>query len=143
MTDQRPLDFGIIRRLFGYTRRYARLRNTLTFLVVLRAIQLPIQTWAMAHVLSGPIAHRDAAGTLAGVVGFLAFSAFTEFCFVYRYRLALRLGEAVVHDLRDDVYAHLMRMSTAMDIVSPTPGAAPSADASTCAMTRSCRSVCR
>jgi ATP-binding cassette subfamily B protein len=110
VTDQRPLDFGIIRRLFGYTRRYARLRNTLSFLVVLRAIQLPIQTWAMAHVLSGPIAHRDAAGTLAGVLGYLAFSAFVEFCFVFRYRLALRLGEAVVHDLRDDVYAHLMRM---------------------------------
>ena len=110
MTDQRPLDLGIICRLFGYTRRYARLRNTLSSLVVLRAIQLPVQTWAMAHVLSGAIAHRDAAGTLAGVLGFLGFSAFVEFCFVYRYRLALRLGEAVVHDLRDDVYAHLMRM---------------------------------
>jgi ATP-binding cassette subfamily B protein len=110
VTDQRPLDLGIIRRLYGYTRRYARIRNTLSFLVVLRAIQLPFQTWAMARVLSGPIAHRDAGGTIAGVVGFLAVSAFVEFCFVYRYRLALRLGEAVVHDLRDDVYAHLMRM---------------------------------
>ena len=67
MTDQRPLDLGIIRRLYGYTRRYARLRNTLSAIVVLRAIQLPFVTWALARVLSGPIAHRDAAGTLAGV----------------------------------------------------------------------------
>ena len=45
-----------------------------------------------------------------GIAGFLALAAFTELCFVFRYRFALRLGEAVVHDLRDDVYAHLLRM---------------------------------
>jgi ATP-binding cassette subfamily B protein len=106
----RLLDWRIIRRLYGYTRRYARLRNPLSAIVVLRAIQLPFITWAIARVLSGPVARRDAAGTLLGVAGFLAVVAFTEFCAVYRYRLALRLGEAVVHDLRDDVYAHLLRM---------------------------------
>src|SRR5262245_53717388 len=98
MTGAPPLDFGIIRRLFGATRRYARIRNTLSGLVVLRAIQLPFVTWAMARVLSGPIARRDAAGTLAGIAGFLAVAALTELCFVYRARFALRLGEAVVHD---------------------------------------------
>ena len=80
------------------------------YAVVVRAIQLPFLTWAIARVLSGPIAHRDGAGTLAGVAGYLAFAAFTELCFVFRYRFALRLGEAVVHDLRDAVYAHLLRM---------------------------------
>src|SRR5262245_36064567 len=108
MTGQRPLDWGIVRRLFGYPRRYARVRNTLSLLVVLRAVQLPLVIWAMARVLSGPIARRDAAGTVTGVIGFLAAAAFTELCFVFRSRLALRLGEAVVHDLRDDVYAHLL-----------------------------------
>ncbi|HEY7373213.1 MAG TPA: ABC transporter transmembrane domain-containing protein, partial [Polyangia bacterium] len=107
---QRPLDWGIVRRLAGYTRRYARRRNTLLGLVVLRAIQLPFVAWAMARVLSGPIAHRDARGTAAGVAGFLILAGFTELCFVFRYRFALRLGEAVVHDLRDDIYAHLLRM---------------------------------
>jgi ATP-binding cassette subfamily B protein len=108
--SERPLDPGIIRRLAGYTRRYARLRNGLLGLVVLRAIQLPFVAWAMARVLSGPIARRDALGTVTGVAGFLALAGFTELCFVFRYRFALRLGEAVVHDLRDDVYAHLLRM---------------------------------
>jgi ATP-binding cassette subfamily B protein len=108
--DQRPLDWGIVRRLYGATRRYARLRNALSAIVVLRAIQLPIVTWAMARVLAGPIAHRDAAGTAIGIAGFLALAAFTELCFVFRYRFALRLGEAVVHDLRDAVYAHLLHM---------------------------------
>jgi ATP-binding cassette subfamily B protein len=122
MIDRRPLDLGIIRRLFGYTRRYASIRNTLSGLVVLRAIQLPFLTWAIARVLSGPIARRDAAGTVTGVLGFLAFAAFTELCFVYRSRFALRLGEAVVHDLRDEVYAHLLRMPMSFFSRAPVGG---------------------
>ena len=120
--DQRPLDWGIVRRLYVITRRYARLRNALSAIVVLRAIQLPIVTWAMARVLAGPIAHRDPSGTAIGIAGFLAGAAFTELCFVFRYRFALRLGEAVVHDLRDAVYAHLLRMPLGFFQRSPVGG---------------------
>jgi ATP-binding cassette subfamily B protein len=108
--DPRGLDFGIVRRLYGYTRPYAALRNKLFALVVARAIQLPLVTWAMARVLSGPVARREARGTVLGALGFLALAAVTELCFVYRARFALRLGEAVVHDLRNDIFAHLLRM---------------------------------
>jgi len=108
--EQRPLDFGVIRRVFGYTRPYRALRNTLIALVVTRAIQTPLVTWAIAAVISGPIARQDAKGTLLGVAGFLALAAFTEYCFIYRSRLALRLGEAVVHDLRNQVYQHLLSL---------------------------------
>jgi ATP-binding cassette subfamily B protein len=110
---QRPLDFGIIRRLFRYTRPHARLRNGLFFLVILRSIQLPLVTWATARVISGPIAHHDVPGIARGVLSLLALVAVTEFCFVYRSRLALELGEAVVHDLRNQIYAHLLRMPMA------------------------------
>lgn len=115
----RPLDLGIIRRLYRYTRPYAPMRNVLAALVVVRAIQLPLVTWAMARVLSGPIAHRDARGTAFGVLGYLLLAAVTELCFVYRGRLALRLGEAVVHDLRNDIQAHLLRMP--MSFFARTP----------------------
>jgi ATP-binding cassette subfamily B protein len=108
--DQRPLDFAIIRRLFGYTRPYGRLRNALFFLVILRAIQLPVLTWMTARVISGPITQADPRGIVLGVAGYLAFAGFTEFCFVYRMRCALRLGEAVVQDLRHEIYAHLLKM---------------------------------
>jgi ATP-binding cassette subfamily B protein len=103
-------DFAIVRRLYGYTRPYAALRNKLIALVVARAIQLPLVTWAMARVLSGPVARRDVRGTILGAVAFIALAAVTELCFVYRSRFALRLGEAVVHDLRNDIFAHLLRM---------------------------------
>ncbi|HEX6271468.1 MAG TPA: ABC transporter ATP-binding protein, partial [Polyangiaceae bacterium] len=108
--DQRPLDFAIILRLFAYTKPHAKLRNRLFFLVVLRAFQLPIVTWAAASIISGPIAGHDVSGTVHGVLGFLALVGVTEFCFVYRSRYALELGEAVVHDLRHEIYAHLLSM---------------------------------
>ncbi len=108
--EQRPLDFGIIRRLFAFTQPHARVRNTLFVLVLLRAVQLPVLTWMTASIISGPIAHRDPRGTVWGVLGFLAFAAFTEWCFVYRMRFALRLGESVVHDLRRRIFAHLLSM---------------------------------
>jgi ATP-binding cassette, subfamily B, bacterial len=108
--DQRPLDFGIIARLYRYTAPHARLRNRLLSLVLLRAVQLPVVTWATASVISGPIARHDVKGTVLGVLGWLSLVAVTEFCFVYRSRFALELGEAVVHDLRHEIYAHLLRM---------------------------------
>ncbi|MGC4090061.1 MAG: ABC transporter ATP-binding protein [Polyangiaceae bacterium] len=106
---QRPLDLRIIKRLFSFTNGYARLRNALIALVVLRSIQLPLVSWGTARIISGPVARRDAHGTVLGVVALLAFAGFTELCFVYRSRFALRLGEAVVHDLRIRIYAHLLR----------------------------------
>jgi ATP-binding cassette subfamily B protein len=111
--DQRPLDFALVRRLYAYTRGHSRLRNRLALVVVLRSLQLPLVTWWTARVISGPVAHKDAPATLRGVLVLLAFAAFTEFCFVYRSRYALELGEAVVHDLRNDIHATLLRMPVA------------------------------
>ncbi|HEY4187534.1 MAG TPA: ABC transporter ATP-binding protein [Polyangia bacterium] len=108
--EERPLDLGIIRRLFGYTRPYARLRDLLVVLVLLRSAQIPLGTWAVARIISGPISRHDAHASLLGVIAYLILSASTELTFVYRVRFALRLGEAVVHDLRAQIYRHLLRL---------------------------------
>ncbi|RYZ09680.1 MAG: ABC transporter ATP-binding protein [Myxococcales bacterium] len=108
--DQKPLDFALVRRIFGYTKPYARLRNALFALVALRSVQLPLIAWTTAAVISGPIARHDVRATVWGVAGYLALTGFTSLCFVYRQRLALLLGEAVVHDLRLQVYEHLLRL---------------------------------
>jgi ATP-binding cassette, subfamily B, bacterial len=108
--DQRPLDLRIVQRIYGYTTPYRRLRNGLLALVIARSIQLPLVTWATAKVISGPIAQHDVRGTVLGVAGYVGLVALTSLCFVYRQRLALLLGEAVVHDLRAQVYEHLLRL---------------------------------
>src|SRR5207249_567361 len=107
---QRPLEFRLIWRLFGYTKPYERKRNWLFALVVLRSIQLPTLAWMIGEVINGPVACHDVRGTMWGAVGFLAWAVVTQFAFHFRQRLALELGESVIQDLRRDIFAHLLKM---------------------------------
>jgi len=107
---ERPLDFGLIRRLFvTYTRPYAAKRNWLLVLVLLRAIQLPALTLMICKVVE-PITNHDLPGTIRWSVAFLVVALTTQFSFHFRQRLALELGESVIQDLRRDIFQHLMRM---------------------------------
>lgn len=109
--DARPLDFGLIRRLLSYTRPYAARRNWLLLTVVVRAIQLPCVAWVIGAVINGPIAGgAPFSGVLAGALGLLALALFTQVNFHFRQRLALELGEAVVHDLQQQIFTHLQEM---------------------------------
>lgn len=106
---QRPLDFRLIARLLRFTGPYAKQRNWLTFLVVIRSLQLPALTWVIAAVIRGPVARNDATGVLWGAVGFGVLALTTQFVMHFRQRFALELGEAVVFDLRNALFAHLQR----------------------------------
>jgi ATP-binding cassette subfamily B protein len=108
---QRPLSFAVIRRLLGYTRPYAFRRNTLIALALIRSIQLPGLAWALAAVLNGPVLDQDWQGTLWGAAGFFLLALSTAVVFHYRMKLALELGEDVIHDLRAEIFAHLQAMS--------------------------------
>ena len=108
--EQRPLEWRLIWRLFGYTQPYAAKRNWLFGLVLLRAVQLPLLAWVMGEVINGPITRHDSDGTWRGALAFLVLAALTQFSFHYRQRLALELGESVIQDVRRDIYAKLMQM---------------------------------
>jgi ATP-binding cassette subfamily B protein len=108
--SQRPLELALIWRMFRYTKPHARKRNWLFALVIMRSIQLPMLAWAMGAVINGPISRHDPRGIMWGAIGFLALAAFTQFCFHFRQRLALELGESVIQDLRRDIFQHLLRM---------------------------------
>jgi len=108
-SERRPLDFGLIRRLFGFTRAYRRIRGGLLALVLIRMVQLPLLAWAIGAVLSGPVSRLDARGIALGVAGYLVLAILTQVTFVYRSFLALRMGENVLHDLRQAMFAHLQR----------------------------------
>jgi ATP-binding cassette subfamily B protein len=108
---QRPLSFAVIKRLLGYTRPYAFRRNTLVVLALIRSIQLPALAWALAAVLNGPVLDKDWHGTLWGAAGFFLLALSTAVVFHFRMKLALELGEDVIHDLRGEIFAHLQKMS--------------------------------
>ena len=109
--EQRPLDLALIRRLFTYTRPYARRRNWLFLTVFIRAVQLPLGAWVIGRVIQGPIARGDLRGTMVGTAWFAALALWTAVNFHFRVRLALNLGESVIHDLRADIFANLQTMT--------------------------------
>jgi ATP-binding cassette, subfamily B, bacterial len=108
--DRRPLEWGLIRRLFGFARPYRASCVALAILTVVRSAQLPLLVWAIGAVIGGPISRSDWPGTLWGAGGFLALAFATTVTFHFRQRLALQFGEEVVHDLRLALFAHLLRL---------------------------------
>jgi ATP-binding cassette subfamily B protein len=109
-TERRPLDFDLIRRLFGFTAPYRKIRAGLFALVLVRSVQLPALAWAIGAVLSGPVSRLDARGIALGTAGYLLLALMTQGTFVFRSLFALRMGENVLHDLRRDMFAHLQRL---------------------------------
>lgn len=108
--ETRPLDLGLIRRLYDFTGPYASLRNKLTVCVVLRAVQLPLAAWLIGAIIDGPVARGSFPDLAWAVVGYLLFALFTQVTFYYRIKYALELGERIVHDLRCQLFTRLQSL---------------------------------
>ncbi len=107
----RPLSLELVKRIWSLMRPYRGRRNGLVVLVILRSMQLPLLAWAIGAMINGPIAGRAPLWEIGlGALGVLLLSALTQWTFVYRQRLALEIGEAVIHDLRGKVFEHLQRL---------------------------------
>jgi ATP-binding cassette subfamily B protein len=109
----KPLEWGLIRRLFGYMGRFAAKRNALIVLTLLRSAQLPALVWLASRIIAGPIANHEPRWVFWGVAAYLALAVVTDGMFHFRQRFALELGEAVVGLLRSELFAHLQRMPMA------------------------------
>lgn len=106
----RPLEWGLIRRLFAYTKTQSRKRNALIVITLVRSIQLPALTWAMSVIIAGPIAHHHLGMLPWAVAGYGVLGLLTDGLFHFRQRYALELGESVVKTLRADIFRCVQRM---------------------------------
>ncbi len=106
---QKPLEWGLIRRLFTYTAPIKGKVTTLVMLTLIRSAQLPALGWVMALIIKGPITGRDLAGIALGVAGFGVLALTTDGLFHFRQRYALEIGETVVNGLRADLFAKTIR----------------------------------
>ncbi len=107
----RPLELRLYKRMFRYT---SDNRPTLLWLivcVVVRSIQLPLLPLLLAMALNGPIHDGDVGGLFKMVGAYVALSLFIQFVLYHRLRLSMLLGEGLVHNLRNDLFAHLQTMS--------------------------------
>lgn len=106
---QRPLEWSLIRRLFGYAAPVRRKLAALIVLTVIRAAQLPALVWLISLVITGPVAGGDVSGLVLGVAGYALLALSTDGLFHFRQRYALEIGEAVVNRLRADLFARTQR----------------------------------
>ncbi len=106
---QKPLEWSLIRRMFGYAEPHRRKLTALTILSIIRAAQLPALVWISTLIIKGPISQGHVAGLWLGVLGYAALSLTTDGLFHYRQRYALEIGEAVVNGLRADLFAKVQR----------------------------------
>ncbi len=111
--DKAPLQWKLIRRIFRYTKPYAAKRNWLFVLTFTRGLQLPALAWLIGRTINGPISSRNLAEIYWYAAGYFALALFTCVTFHFRQRFALELGEAVVHDMRTELFAKLMTMPMA------------------------------
>ena len=105
----RPLEWGLIRRLFGYTRAVAAKRNWLIFLSAVRSTQLAALVWFAAEIINGPIAQRDLSALGYAVGAYALLAIVTDGLFHFRQRFALEIGESVVNQLRSELFARVQR----------------------------------
>src|SRR5271156_2693381 len=108
--DQAPLQPKLIRRIFRYTKPYAAKRNWLFVLTFTRGLQLPALAWLIGLTIKGPISERHLSEIYWYAAGYFALALFTVVNFHFRQRFALELGEAVVHDMRSELFRKLMTM---------------------------------
>jgi ATP-binding cassette subfamily B protein len=105
----KPLEWGLLRRLFSYA---APVRRKLTILIALstiRSMQLPALVMVVAFVITGPIAGHNVEGLAHGVVFYGLLAVLTDGMFHFRQRFALEIGETVVNGLRADIFAKVQR----------------------------------
>ncbi len=105
--------FTLLRRVFTYAVPYRRKTIALVIHTIVRSALLPALTWAIALVINGPIENGDPRGIWLGTAGYAALALFTQVMLHFRQRYALELGEAVIHDMREGLFAHLMTMPMA------------------------------
>ena len=85
----KPLEWGLILRLWGYTAAVAKKRNWLVALTILRSAQLPALSWLTAVVINGPITHQDLGLLALAIAGYAVLAIATDGIFHFRQRFAL------------------------------------------------------
>jgi ATP-binding cassette subfamily B protein len=108
--DRAPLQGKLVRRIFRYTKPYAARRNWLFILTFTRGVQLPFLAYLIAATIKGPIANGNLNEIYWYAAGYFALALAMVLTLHFRQRLALELGEAVVHDMRSELFRKLMTM---------------------------------
>ena len=99
-------------RLFGAHRRSIALLNLAVLVSALLGLGIPVITKLVFDRALFPAGGHPRLGLLAGLVGgMIAFGLLGGVASIWQTYVANSVGQAVMHDLRDQLYSHLQGMS--------------------------------
>ena len=105
-----PLEFRLIKRMWWWMRPYARKRNILLVLVVVRAVQLSMLATVLGYVIEDVVSGGGPVRLAWGTVTYAVLAVFTMITMHYRILFGMQIGELVVHDLRRDLFTRILSM---------------------------------
>lgn len=109
----KPLEWGLIRRLFTYASPIRRKLIALCVLTLIRAAQLPVLPWLVSATIGliskGTISRENDSWLWLGVGAYAVLALSTDFLFHFRQRFALEVGETVVNRLRGEIFEKVQR----------------------------------
>ncbi|MEO7599008.1 MAG: ABC transporter ATP-binding protein [Opitutus sp.] len=105
----KPLEWGLMRRLFGYTQAVRAKRNWLILLTIIRAAQLPALVWLATVIIKGPVSDGDYRLLAWGVGAYAILAVLTDGLFHFRQRFALEIGESVVNQVRAEIFERVQK----------------------------------
>lgn len=106
-------DWRLFLRLYRLTHPYAAQRRVVFSMTFIRAFQRPLLFWALAAVINGPVTRGDYSAVLWGALAYFALALSTSVVAHFRQRNQNLLGENLVHDLRNQLFANLQRQPAA------------------------------
>ncbi|HEY9154860.1 MAG TPA: ABC transporter ATP-binding protein, partial [Opitutaceae bacterium] len=107
--ERTGIDWQLFGRLYRMTDRYAVVRRTVFITSFVRAFQRPAQFWALTAIINGPIAAHDFRTTMLWTAGFVCLTISTAIVLHFRSFNQNSLGEALVHDLRNEIFCNLQK----------------------------------
>jgi ATP-binding cassette, subfamily B, bacterial len=114
---ERPADPAVrkanLRRIVALFRRYRRRLGAVCALIFVAAALGVVSPFLLREVLDVAIPEQDMQLLTVLVAGMVAIPIVTGVIGVYQTLLSNQVGQAVMHDLRTQVYRHLQRLSLA------------------------------
>ena len=105
----KPLEWGIIWRLFSYTRPVKGKVRVMIALTIIRSAQLPALVFIASLIIGGPIMQGNLHRVFLGTLAYAVLAVITDGMFHFRQRYALEIGETVVNGLREEIFAKVQR----------------------------------
>ncbi len=109
--DRPQISWSLLKRVAGYARPYATTAALLVVLITVTALLSLVSPLLFRDLIDNALPNRDAARLNKLALGLFGLSALTGLIDVVQGYLSSAVGDGIICDLQQALYAHMQRMS--------------------------------